>query len=741
MSVIGSGAPHFRTLWASVCLAGVLSCFSSHDNARGVCSDSACAAESPPLDFATGKGKYTAHLRVVDSAGRPVEGASIKLLERSRKTDKRGYVSFDDVGASRPVPLKVSHSASAPQLATTDAFRSGQTTQQLRLSGLEVVTKLALSGPVTLQKDFVHLRMEPGSIAAPDGKRVAEANVELADLLGRKGGRRAWLEGVKAVTNAGKVTAPPRIYGAVHVRFTTKGGEALNLAGAKSATLALALSSDAKSEIGTKLGMWSLDEKSFRLKAEGSCSVVAGKGGGGADKKFCVGSVSHFSVWAVGDLPSDEADASLSCLRVRPSVADGACFSVEVERILVTSCDADGAGCTGDTQIDAVLSAGSANLPSYCGLFAEAASKRVFVLYHLRAEGCTDTAAPESGRYLKEAGLVTPETLGDSGAQILAELEGDPAALCQQTCTDVPVILGEGDLGQGPLRDADRDGYYGFSGQDEARFAGVPADCDDDDDTAYPAATELVCDDIDRDCDGETSAVERPDDKVAAQWNAECALCRERLALSDEVSGNDLDEDCDGSAEDRDGDGVDAPLDCDDDNADVYPGAAELAGNASDEDCDGVALDWDGDGMPSIRHYALADTSSFDVSAFVDCDDFDPAVGACDWSVPEAGCGAFPYDGASVPTACEEAESAGAGIGVGVCAFQGWWDGEPVGHEPGTLWGPCDGAQRLPVCPPDAQCGGPLPYSEALLDYLQSRYAGGAELGFLGMCFPKCLLP
>jgi hypothetical protein len=55
---------------------------------------------------------------------------------------------------------------------------------------------------------------------------------------------------------------------------------------------------------------------------------------------------------------------------------------------------------------------------------------------------------------------------------------------------------------------------------------------------------------------------------------------------------NGLDENCDGvdaTIADRDGDGIRAPVDCDDANAAIRPGAAEVFGDAVDEDCLGGA--------------------------------------------------------------------------------------------------------------------------------------------------------
>ena len=196
--------------------------------------------------------------------------------------------------------------------------------------------------------------------------------------------------------------------------------------------------------------------------------------------------------------------------------------------------------------------------------------------------------------------------------------------------------------------DVDLDGY-------ESR-----QDCDDFDATIYPGATEVIGDGIDQDCDGADASLGADSDGDGYDNSVDCDDSDASVYPgANEVANDGIDQDCDGTdltvscptgemvdcngncapttwlgdsycddgtyshngtpiyfncpaftfdngdcPTDNDEDGFDDTVDCDDNDASVYPGATEINGDGIDQDCNGsdavVGQDNDGDGVDSV---------------------------------------------------------------------------------------------------------------------------------------------
>ena len=192
--------------------------------------------------------------------------------------------------------------------------------------------------------------------------------------------------------------------------------------------------------------------------------------------------------------------------------------------------------------------------------------------------------------------------------------------------------LAFGECLQLALPDADGDGYDEGDDCDDAdadvhphadeTCDGVDQDCNDEvDDDAIDATTWYSDEDGDG-FGGVTSTVDscdQPEGYVSADLALDCDDNDPSINPdASEVWYDGVDQKCDGNDDDQDGDGFPLDEDCDDTDAATYPGAEEIWYDGVDQSCDGNDDDQDGDGYPLDN----------------DCDDGDAQVypGAHGWS-------------------------------------------------------------------------------------------------------------
>jgi hypothetical protein len=207
--------------------------------------------------------------------------------------------------------------------------------------------------------------------------------------------------------------------------------------------------------------------------------------------------------------------------------------------------------------------------------------------------------------------------------------------------------------------DVDGDGFgWGASTNQcsaPAGFADNDGDCDDQHAEVHPGAAD-VCNGMDDDCDGVTDPdaprwyLDADDDqygdakisvvacKQPASFVAQGTDCDDHDAAVSPGAAeicDGLDNDCDAATdEDFDGDGdghapigaCDAGHDCDDANPDVYPGAPELCNDSLDNDCDGKKSECLFSGRYDLADAAAkrySDYASYDAGWRLEAGDFD----------------------------------------------------------------------------------------------------------------------
>jgi hypothetical protein len=589
------------------------------------CVGAVCPSSAPAIDWSAPNPTFMAHLRVTDPLGNPVEGATVSAGALQGASDGAGRVRVGPLSALSDAVVRIERTGMAPQFVSISALRAARTTESV------IMTPLSVSSMVSAQKRILleasgSIDLPARSLATSDGVRASSAKVEMSYV---SASARERLPGrVHGIDQLGSPTLLDPM-GVLFVRFRDSASRPLNLAPGSAATLSFPVAPDSSLRDGQAVPLWSLDETSGQWRKESKCRVVA-RSVGSAVERACVGVVDHFSYWAMAQEIDIYKPDSVGCVNATVAREANACFDLRPVAMHHYRCNAQGEQCSPYVPGMEKFIPHAPDVAWCAVLPTRDVSYRVQVIYDVTTERC-GADGPKPGRRAK---VSTPLTLTNFQTMLGSDLmlnftvRGDRD--CGTLCAQIPLTVTLADLA-GPLwTDHDEDGFFTIpAGTLET---GLARDCNDTRADIYPRReTEPFCVAEDLNCDGRAPPVYVPGATLPPWvWNQDCKVCRERLGeklmLSEEVSGNDYDEDCSDGALDRDADGVLPPDDCDDGDKGVNPSAVEVVGNSVDENCDGMALDADGDGYFYAHQVVHAEKLALDPSKFIDCDDYDEQV-------------------------------------------------------------------------------------------------------------------
>ena len=177
----------------------------------------------------------------------------------------------------------------------------------------------------------------------------------------------------------------------------------------------------------------------------------------------------------------------------------------------------------------------------------------------------------------------------DGDGYVAVECEGDD---CDDSDADINVDAEEiwyDEVDQDCLGDSDFD--MDGDGFDSATYGGE--DCDDAADDTYPGAPDEPGDGVINDCDDSDEYDADGDGFDGSEYGGDDCDDNNSAVNPDaeEIWYDSIDQDCDGVDDDQDGDGYSLEEDCDDEDAEFYPGAPGFDENCENLDDTASGLD------------------------------------------------------------------------------------------------------------------------------------------------------
>ncbi|MFT3922140.1 MAG: MopE-related protein [Myxococcales bacterium] len=604
------------------------------------CDAGTCAANQPATDWSAQQPVYSAQLKLVDEGGKAIANAHVEVENLATTTNADGRAVIGPIDAGSSAKIKASSDGKVPHVGKTDVSKSGQKNQQITLLPLSTSKEVDAQQAIVVTDDKARVDVKANALTRKDGTRPDKAKLEIASQHPADLPESARVGSPEAFTRLGTPSFLKQIFTLAYVRFTDLAGQELNLVAGQPAQLALRLPSQASAKVGDTMPLWYLDEEKVQWQEQGSCKVSQRMLNGQA-VRFCEGLVAHFSYWAIADAVDIEQPNQMGCFKMTSSLTDTGCDHYEIEGWILGGCDAQGQACVSvDYAFPFVRGAGQ---PEFCAVTPIYPTYRLTVLYdhQIKSDGTCSTkkvTTKNTGHKIKVSDPFSLASFQSTlASKFMLGFVYNQQRDCDELCTQVSITLSGDD---GSWTDQDDDGSFKIY-DNAGSVYGLLTDCNDADPAVHPGQVEVFCTTGDANCDGVMGAGAKSQAGVdASSWNSWCAWCQANagpIQTSPEVAGNDFDEDCMGGLSDRDGDGVEAPADCDDLDPGANPNLPEVAGNYADENCDAFVADADDDGWYAASDKPRAEELQLDSTQFRDCNDYDSATNPGANPMDEAG--------------------------------------------------------------------------------------------------------